>query len=230
MAGEALMPLALTWRAVLLGGLLSLWAGIVSAQPADYSALVHQALDTFNGSLVSADPHEQECNKARLTFRAGYFIHLKDQNIGLIEKTSGNNCQGYSVDLLYDKSNGWNIDIATDEPCGGMNRCVKVLWFPRHDPAIAHRWRVPSKELAGIDGPVIPPSQPPVQEPPQPPSGGVQIDTERILKEMADMEARLMKRIDEPGWFTRFFGNRYVQMIGAAVGVGLAGLMQGESQ
>jgi hypothetical protein len=91
---------------------------------------------------------EVEQDKGLLTRRAGYYVFtLEDPTIGLLEKTSGNNSLGYSVDLLLRRVDGTFWDIATDKD----GAAVPLNGGPGGpDPELIPRWRKPTTELAQI--------------------------------------------------------------------------------
>ena len=95
-----------------------------------------------------SDQHEVEEDKGLLTRRAAYYcFSLADTSIGILEKTTGNNSLGYSVDLLI-RLDGTFWDVATD--VAGM--ATPVNGGPSGpDPELAKRWRTPTAELAEIE-------------------------------------------------------------------------------
>ena len=94
------------------------------------------------------DPDAVEQDKGLLTRRAGYYVFaLEDPTIGLLEKTTGNNSLGYSVDLLLRRLDGTFWDVATDKD----GCAVPLNGGPSGpDPELIPRWRTPSAELAQI--------------------------------------------------------------------------------
>jgi len=116
--------------------------------------------------LISRVPYSSEQptlvddQKAFFTRRAAYYLNLKDSNIGLFAKTSGNNRLGLSVDCVYDKVNKILYDIATDDE--GLVVPVDTDGATEND---ASRWVQPTKELAGLpvdEDPEAPPNDPPI--------------------------------------------------------------------
>lgn len=102
-------------------------------------------------------PEEVEHDKGLITQRAGYYSNNRDATIGVLEKTSGNNYMGYSVDILV-RTDGLFWDVVTDN---GME-AMPVNGGPSGpDPELIPRWRKPTKELAqvpeGGTGPTPPP-------------------------------------------------------------------------
>lgn len=112
------------------------------------------------GEIIALPPGHQEeveAQKGLLTQRSGYYSNLRDSNIGVLEKTSGNNYKGYSTDILI-HHDGTFWDIATDDG----RQALPVNGGPQFDPALASRWRQPTKELAGLEnGEPIPEPEPP---------------------------------------------------------------------
>ena len=113
------------------------------------------------GKIRKRDNQEAvENDKGLMTRRSGYYSNLQDPYIGILEKTSGNNSEGYSVDILIHKD-GRFWDIATDDgsmakPVNGSERGP--------DPELAARWRQPTKELAQIeDGGIVSPTRPSIR-------------------------------------------------------------------
>jgi hypothetical protein len=98
------------------------------------------------------EQEDVEEDKGLLTRRAGYYSNTeRDASIGILEKTSGNNSAGYSVDILIAKD-GRFWDIATD--AAGLAQPVDGE--ERYDPALAAKWAQPTRELAGITAPPQP--------------------------------------------------------------------------
>jgi hypothetical protein len=92
------------------------------------------------------DQTQVEADKGLLTRRAGYYSHTeRDKGIGLLEKSVGNQSEGYSVDILL-HTDGRFWDVATDQ--GGL--AMPADGEERSDPALADRWAPPTKELAGL--------------------------------------------------------------------------------
>ena len=103
------------------------------------------------GAIKQRTNQEQvEQDKGLLTRRAGYYSNQQDRTIGILAKTSGNNSQGYSVDLLIRKPDGTFWDIATDS--GGM--AMPLNGGPSGpDPQLAKDgWTQPTAALAGLEG------------------------------------------------------------------------------
>ncbi len=108
--------------------------------------LVLKAYDELFASgdiIVGKNVDEQ---KAILTRRAAYYINQVNPNIGLLQKTSGNNIQGLSVDIILDKSSGNFWDIATD--VNGLAKPIEGQL--KNDKSLISRWIQPTLELAGL--------------------------------------------------------------------------------
>ena len=99
--------------------------------------------------IVGKNVDEQ---KAILTRRASYYINQVNPNIGLLQKTSGNNIQGLSVDIILDKSSGNFWDIATD--VNGLAKPIEGQL--KNDKSLISRWIQPTLELAGLNPIPIP--------------------------------------------------------------------------
>jgi hypothetical protein len=131
------------------------------------------------------DPEQVEQDKGLLTRRAGYYSNVeRDPTIGILEKTTGNNSAGYSVDILIAKD-GRFWDIATD--ANGM--AMPVDGEERFDPALAARWAQPTKELAQIEEGM--PGPGPGPDPPDPDNNDSQII------EMLDQVIAMLERAQE---------------------------------
>lgn len=98
---------------------------------------------------------ELEEDKGLLTRRAAYYVNREnDPSHGILEKTYGNQSQGFSVDIIIARD-GTYWDVATDS--GGM--AMPSNGGPMGpDPEMASRWRLPTAELAQLE--------------PDPPGGG----------------------------------------------------------
>jgi len=124
-----------------------------------------------------ADAEQVEHDKGLLTQRAGWYVFQKNPTIGVLEKTTGNNYQGYSVDILI-RLDGIFWDVATDN---GVE-ALPVNGGPSGpDPELIPRWRQPTAELAQV------PDTPPTPEP-EPEPGP---DTDDILDAIAECEAAI---------------------------------------
>lgn len=116
----------------------------------------HQELLASGQITTRSNQELVEKDKGLQTRRAGYYSNQKDAQIGILEKTSGNNALGYSVDILI-HHDGRFWDVATDsyglaQPVDGEERGP--------DPELARKWRQPTEALAGLTdapGPTPPP-------------------------------------------------------------------------
>ena len=135
------------------------------------------------GKIKKRDEHEQvEQDKGLMTRRAAYYANtLRDRDHGILEKTGGNQSEGYSVDIIIQKD-GTFWDIATDD--GTMAKPVNGS--ERNDPELAPRWRQPTKELAQIeDGGVV--------EPPPGPGPGQPSGNEEVMSKLNEMSAQMQE-------------------------------------
>ena len=101
---------------------------------------------------------EVEQDKGLITRRAAWYVFdQRDATHGLLEKTSGNNSLGYSVDWILRQSDGVGWDITTDD---GQNALPVNGDQHPPDPAYIPRWRQPTAELAQMPTtPTPPPDQ-----------------------------------------------------------------------
>lgn len=110
--------------------------------------------------MPRSTPEAVEADKGLLTQRSGWYVYQKNPTIGVLEKTSGNNYLGYSVDLLI-QTNGTFWDIATDN---GIE-ALPVNGGPSSDPSLVPSWRPPSAELAQMpDQPAPGPDPEPIPD------------------------------------------------------------------
>jgi len=129
-----------------------------------YFDLVMRAHDELlSAGLIATrtDQADLEHDKGLLTRRAGFYAYQVDPSIGLLEKTSGNNALGYSVDVLV-RRDGTFWDIATDR-AGRAMPVNSAASGP--DPEMAARWRTPTAGLAQLgDTPPDVPERPPIAD------------------------------------------------------------------
>lgn len=142
-----------------------------------------------------------EEQKALLTRRAAYYLNQVDSNLGLLAKTSGNNIQGFSVDIILNK-NGDYWDVATDTSLGGPERLAKpVDGATQHDESLIPRWVKPLPmwcDFPVVEDPTVPPSTPPDT----PPDDILTLDklfnelvdalVNRLSPELTELHARLL--------------------------------------
>jgi hypothetical protein len=101
-----------------------------------------------------------ENDKGLICRRAAYHVYTeRDATHGLMEKTEGNNSQGYSVDWILRSSDGVGWDITTDD---GVNALPVNGDQHPPDPSYIPRWRQPTADLAQIDETT--PEPPPVDQ------------------------------------------------------------------
>ena len=115
-----------------------------------YDSCVMRAYNELvaSGEIKKRGSQEQiEQDKGLLTRRAGYYSNQIDPTIGILEKTSGNNSLGYSVDLLI-RVDGTFWDVATDSNM----MAAPVNGGPSGpDPELAKTgWTKPTADLAGL--------------------------------------------------------------------------------
>lgn len=122
-----------------------------------------------------------EQDKGLLTRRAVWYVNQqRDATHGLLEKTSGNNSQGFSVDWALRSTDGEGWDVATDD---GTQALPSNGGPYGPDPARIPSWRPPTAELAQMpDG-----GTEPGPEPVPPPADR----TDEVLQAIADSEARV---------------------------------------
>ena len=118
-----------------------------------YYDLVEKAhQDLKNEGLIKQRTNQEqvEQDKGLLTRRAGYYVYTQqDKTIGLLQKTEGNNSEGFSVDLLIQKNTGYFWDIATDN--AGM--AMPLNGGPSGpDTELAMKWAQPTAALAKVGG------------------------------------------------------------------------------
>lgn len=195
------------------------------AQP-DVVASVKADLVARGVSLVDS------CGAFAITSRVAW--RLRATGAGLLDKPSGNQCQGRAVDIIA-FPDGRIVDILTD--AGGQNG---PTWGPG-EPVEASRWR-PAVD-PGDSGPVQPPVVvPPYQPPPVYTDLGpvyqrldaLSAQAERIYADLAARDAaravqingvdqRLKDHDEKVSGITAFFSNRLVQML--LTGAGTAGTL-----
>ncbi len=107
----------------------------------------------FIKELQPGHQEEVEEQKGLLTRRAAYYSFLKDAQYGILEKTTGNNSKGYSVDIIISVT-GLIYDVASDN--GRI--AFPINGGPSNQPDLIPRWRQPTAELAGIG--IEPPPDP----------------------------------------------------------------------
>lgn len=157
------------------------------------------------------------CGALQITKRVAWM--LRGQGAGLLEKASGNQCESRAVDILVFQD-GHGFDILTDG--GGANG---PSWADVPIADGAARWRpvVADPDAGVIVAPPTPPPNPPV-------------DLSAVLAKLADIRetqeriytdetnqrrdqtTQIVAAVNDPGWVSTLFGNRYVQLALAGFG------------
>lgn len=156
----------------------------------------------------------EEQEKARLTRRAAWLIHQLNSNIGLLSKTTGNQVDELSVDIIIDKISGEFADVASSEPLRNGVRIIPV-WIPKSDPSLIDRWVQPTKFLAGLEPDSIKPTEPiepkldPIKEFIETPEGKWFIGP--------NGETMLNKHMDN-GWGRRFIYHNNILYVQGMIG------------
>jgi hypothetical protein len=124
----------------------------------DRSNLVYATAPTA-GLGLGATPEERSAQAGRFTQRVAAWFYRTDPRWGVLEKTSGNNYQGYSVDCLAYRDDAaglcWLVDIvrASDGPDAAPT------WGVVEAPEPLSRWRI-SPEFLDPSAPIDPPPSP----------------------------------------------------------------------
>jgi hypothetical protein len=133
----------------------------------NYSGIVNQVLSEFTSNNIPAA--EEEAGKAQLTRAAAWEIYKIDSDIGLLQKTSGNNIDGLSVDVIVSKSSGDWTDIATATGVGTPTVTIEAVWITHTGTPPGARWVQPTAQLAIKPGPMqrsgptpVPPNPTPI--------------------------------------------------------------------
>lgn len=122
---------------------------------------------TREGKIRHRDQQEEvENDKGLLTRRAAYYVNQADPAYGILEKRTGNNSQGYSVDIII-RNDGTFWDVATDRD----GNAQPVDGGETVDPGLIGRWRQPTRELAGLDAQPDPEPEPEPGPGPEPEPG-----------------------------------------------------------
>lgn len=130
----------------------------------NYLGKVEDALALFQSPIVSKD--QAEFGKAQLTRLAAWLIFGVDPSVRLFEKTSGNQVNGRSVDLVM-LPDGF-ADIATEVDLGNGLVEIKAQWIANdHDGNTSNqgRWLKPTADIANEAGPMTLSAAPPEPEP-----------------------------------------------------------------
>lgn len=170
------------------------------------------------------------CGGFQITKRVAW--RLRATGAGLLSKPSGNQCDGYAVDIIA-YSDGRIVDILTD--AGGQNG---PTWGPG-EPVEASRWR-PAVDPGDAGGPFVPPSPGPAPAPVPVYTDlspvysrldAMSAQLERMFSDVtardaaraaqiAAVDARLEKHDNDPSWVRKFFtnSNTYVAVAGVLGG------------
>lgn len=149
---------------------------------------------------------EVENQKGLLTRRSAYYSHLVDSNIGILEKTVGNNSMGYSVDLIIHKD-GRYWDIVTDN---GSRPILIVGGIENSDLGLVSRWRQPTKELADI----VDNFPEPIPDPIPTPLPDLDQQLKRLeqeihhLKQLVQMVISAVSNLRFPDYYLDLFGSK----------------------
>jgi hypothetical protein len=143
-----------------------------AAQIPDHTATIEAAR---NAALaVGIDVDASECNRFEITKRAA--LLLASEGAGLLSKPSGNNCNGYAVDVIVYPA-GRAFDIVGAGPDGPAS----AHWMEL-TPVNPDRWRAP------IDLVTAEPAPLPATPVPQPP---IPSEYDTILAQLAQVRADL---------------------------------------
>jgi hypothetical protein len=119
------------------------------------------------------------CGAFQITRRVAWA--LRDSGAGLLEKRSGNNCEGYATDVIC-YPDGSTFDILEDG--GGINKPRWAQHIP-HDPAVAARYR---PAIDPGDGPKPEPEPEPEPEPKPEPKP---VDLSALLAQIQHIASRV---------------------------------------
>jgi hypothetical protein len=120
----------------------------------DYSAIVATVLARYDPVIPAA---QAEAGKAQLTRAAAWEIYQTDPNIGLLEKTYGNQVNNLSVDIVVQMTDGSYADIAAEHDNGDGTVTILATWGPNagdSNTTDESRWVVPTLALAETPGPM----------------------------------------------------------------------------
>jgi hypothetical protein len=140
----------------------------------NYLGLVQAARADIVGRGLDVDA--SECNRFEVLKRAASIIARVDPDVGLLSKPTGNNCEGYAVDVLC-----WKDGIIVDCLGAGRDGPCTALWQENPNPVDPGRWRppvlereqpapVPAPPAAPPDVPDTPPIRAPLPPVPPPPA------------------------------------------------------------
>lgn len=160
---------------------------------------VQRAYDELvaDGSIKNVNPgpgQDQAISeqKAYMTRRAAYYLWLLDNNYGLLEKLTGTNVGGLSIDITLKKS-GEFFDIATDvEVANGIRAVRPVNPGGSTDTSLIPRWILPTKEMAGLNGGGPPP---PVDDDINRKLNQILLDINQLHSDMSEQHSELLTEI-----------------------------------
>ena len=155
----------------------------------DLVTRAHQELLAEGKIGPRTDQTQVEEDKGLICRRAAYHVFTeRDASHGLMEKTSGNNSQGYSVDWILRSTDGVGWDVTTDD--GQSAFPVNGDQHPP-DPSYIPRWRQPTAELAQYDEPEPGPAPPDQQD-----IDDIYAQLEALAAQQAQDTATLLARDD----------------------------------
>lgn len=121
----------------------------------NYKHVVEQVLSEFK-DLVVPNAQEEE-GKAQVTRIVALRCFDQDHRTGLLAKTTGNNVNGRSVDILIDGVDGSSADCCSSEVVDPEHRRITAVWVgyvANPDPAWIARYIIPSDAIAEEPGPL----------------------------------------------------------------------------
>src|SRR5262245_58833444 len=127
----------------------------------DYLSIVQMVLSTkFVSPIVPIA--QADAGKAQLTRAAAWEIYnTVDNNMRLLQKTSGTQVNNRSVDIILQGTDGSFADCATDQdnPSDPTTKIVAASWgrkAPDSNTSDTSRWIVPTATIAAESGPMTP--------------------------------------------------------------------------
>jgi hypothetical protein len=139
---------------------------------------------------------DEETAKSQLTRAAAYELNKLDPNIGLIEKTSGNQVYNMSVDGVHDRTNGDYADICTAQGVGNPVVTIATHWIQRNGPGqpITTGWIQPTQAIAALPGPMQRTGSAPPPDPTEPPilgGGGSNESNDEIMNALNGLQLQM---------------------------------------
>ncbi len=128
----------------------------------NYISLVQAARrDTINAGI---DVNQDECSRFAVLNRAAWTISRVDPDVGLLWKPTGNNCDGYAVDVLC-----WPDGVIVDCLGAGPDGPCSALWQENAVHVDPSRWRAPlPPPPSRVLNPPVPTPDPPIIVAPPP--------------------------------------------------------------